>query len=319
MKRFTDFYPLWIFAVAALALWQPASLKWFSGMWMVVALSTVMLGMGFTLTIDDFRRLFRMPGSIGMGLLAHYTIMPLSGWTVAHLLRLDADLAVGLILVASCPSGTASNVISYLARANVALAVMVTLGSTLAAFVMTPLLCKMFAGQYVPVDAVSLCLTTLQVAVLPVLIGVFCNWRFPHGVARISRFGPVVSVIALMLITGGIVSTNAQAVIGNAGKLAFAAFLLHVLGFGVGYASAKLIRYPEDMARTISIEVGMQNGGLAAVLARSTFPLQPLIAVPAVFSALVQNVIGSILAAWWRNRPLPEASAAPVVDPVEAS
>ena len=302
MRRFTDLYPVWVLSFSTIALLKPETMLWFTGPWMVAALSLVMLGMGFTLTLDDFRRLFKMPGAIGVGLLAHYTIMPLSGWAVASMLKLDPSFAVGLILVASCPSGTASNVISYLARANVALAVMVTLASTLVAFVMTPILCKTLAGQYVPVDAWQLCLKTLQVAVLPVLTGVFCNWRFPKAVAQASRFGPLVSVIALILITGSIVANNAQAVIDNAGKLALAAFLLHALGFSVGYVFAKLLKYPEDMARTISIEVGMQNGGLAAVLAKENFPLQPLAAVPAVFSGLTQTLVGSVLATWWRLR-----------------
>lgn len=300
---FTDLYLLWLLSVAVISFLWPATFLWFRGQWVVWALTTVMLGMGFTLTPDDFRRLFRMPGSLALGFTAHYTIMPLSGWAIARLLHLDAGFAVGLILVASCPSGTASNVISFLARANVALAVMVTLTSTLLAFVMTPLWCKTLAGAYVPVDAVKLCLSTLQVAVAPVLAGVFCNWRFPKAVARVSRFGPVVSVLAIMFITGGIVAQNTDAIMANAGKLALAAVLLHVMGFGVGYAVAKTLRYSEDVARTISIEVGMQNGGLAAVLARQNFPAQPMAAVPAVFSAIVQNIVGSIVASFWRARP----------------
>lgn len=302
MRRFTDLYPLWILLTAGVALAKPETLEWISGNWTLAALSLVMLGMGFTLTFADFGRLFQMPGVIGVGLLAHYTIMPLSGWAVAAALRLEPSYALGLILVASCPSGTASNVISYLARANVALAVMITLASTLIAFIMTPLLCKGLAGRYVPVDAWDLCWKTLRVAVLPVLAGVFCNWRFPRTVAQVSKFGPVVSVLALMMVTGGIVANNAQAVVDNAGKLMLAAFLLHALGFAVGYAAAKVIGYPEDMSRTISIEVGMQNGGLAAVLARGAFPLQPLAAVPAVFSSLVQTIVGSLVATWWRMR-----------------
>ncbi len=300
---FTDLYLFWLVGVSTFALLEPATLAWFRGQWVVWALSTVMLGMGFTLSVDDFRRLFRMPGSLALGFLAHYTIMPLSGWLIARTLHLDAGLAVGLILVASCPSGTASNVISYLARANVALAVMVTLTSTLLAFAMTPLWCKTLAGAYVPVDAVKLCLSTLQVAVAPVLLGVFCNWRFPRQVAKISRFGPAVSVIAILFITGGIVAANSDAIIANAGKLVLAAALLHVMGFGVGYLVAKGLRYSEDVARTISIEVGMQNGGLAAVLARENFPAQPMAAVPAVFSGVMQNIIGSVVASLWRARP----------------
>lgn len=300
---FTDLYLLWLIGVAVVALLWPATFLWFCGQWVVWALTLVMLGMGFTLTVDDFRRLFRMPGSLVLGFLAHYSIMPLSGWLLARSLNLDAGFAVGLILVASCPSGTASNVISFLARANVALAVMVTLTSTLLAFVMTPLWCKTLAGAYVPVDAVKLCLSTLQVAIAPVLLGVFCNWKFPKQIAKVSRFGPVVSVLAIMFITGGIVAANADAILANAGKLALAAVLLHVMGFGVGYAVAKTLGYAEDVARTISIEVGMQNGGLAAVLARQNFPTQPMAAVPAVFSAIVQNITGSIVASYWRARP----------------
>ncbi|MBI5685861.1 MAG: phosphotransferase [Verrucomicrobia bacterium] len=300
---FTDLYLLWLIGVSVVALLWPVTFIWFRGQWVVWALTLVMLGMGFTLTVEDFRRLFRMPGSLALGFLAHYTIMPLSGWLLARTLKLDAGFAVGLILVASCPSGTASNVISFLARANVALAVMVTLTSTLLAFVMTPLWCKTLAGAYVPVDAVKLCLSTLQVAVAPVLLGVFCNWKFPKQVAKVSRFGPVVSVLAIMFITGGIVSANADAILANAGKLTLAAVLLHVMGFGVGYAVAKTLGYAEDVARTISIEVGMQNGGLAAVLARQNFPTQPMAAVPAVFSAIVQNIVGSIVASYWRARP----------------
>src|SRR6218665_1190136 len=111
ISRFTDLYPVWVISFAVIGLLKPEALTWFSGPWVVWALSAVMLGMGFTLTIDDFKRIFKLPGSVAIGLLAHYTIMPLSGWFVAHLLKLDPGFAVGLILVASCPSGTASNVI----------------------------------------------------------------------------------------------------------------------------------------------------------------------------------------------------------------
>jgi BASS family bile acid:Na+ symporter len=310
LTRFTNLYPVWLISGAVVGLCHPPAFSWFAGQWVVWALSLVMLGMGFTLTIDDFRRLFRMPGALTLGFLAHYSIMPLTGWVVARALRLEPGFAVGLILVASCPSGTASNVVSYLSRADVALAVAVTLTSTLLAFIMTPLWCQALAGRYVPVDAFGLCLSTLQVVIAPVLIGVFCNWRFPRIVARLARFGPAVSVVAIVFITGGIVSVNAPAVIANAGRLALAAALLHVLGFALGYAVARVLRYPKLVARTVSIEVGMQNGGMAAVLARKNFPMEPLAAVPAVFSAVIQNLVGAIVAAYWRQRPLPSPSIA---------
>lgn len=309
---FTNLYPVWLVGGALISLWHPQAFIWFTGSWITWALSTVMLAMGFTLTVDDFKRLWRTPGSLALGFLAHYTIMPLTGWMIAHLLRLESGLAVGLILVASCPSGAASNVVSYLAKADVALAVSVTLTSTLFAFIMTPLWCQVLAGHYVPVDAMGLCFSTLRVVIMPVLLGVLCNWKFPKMVTRVSRFSPAVSVVALVLITCGIVSQNAASVIANAGRLTIAALLLHVLGFALGYIVSRVLRYPALTARTVSIEVGMQNGGMAAMLAKKNFPMEPLSAVPAVFSGVVQNIVGSIMAAYWRAHPTqPEETKKP--------
>ena len=175
--------------------------------------------------------------------------------------------------------------------------------STLLAFVMTPLWCQALAGRYVPVDGWALSLTTLQVVVLPVLAGVVCNWKFPRAVAKVSPYGPLVSVLALIMIAGSIVAQSAASVIANAGKLAVAAVLLHVFGFFFGYVVTRLLRYPTIIARTIAIEVGMQNGGMAAVLAKKNFPLEPLAAVPAVFSSVVQTLVGSAVAGYWRARP----------------
>lgn len=304
LARFTNLYPVWLVSGALIALWHPPAFTWFTSSWISSALSTVMLAMGFTLTIEDFKRLWRTPGSLALGFLAHYTIMPLTGWMIARLLHLEPGLAVGLILVASCPSGAASNVVSYLAKADVALAVSVTLTSTLFAFIMTPLWCRLLAGHYVPVDAPGLCLSTLKVVIMPVLLGVLCNWKLPKMVTCVSRYSPAVSVTALVLITCGIVSQNAASVIANAGRLALAAVLLHVLGFALGYVVSRVLRYPVLTARTVSIEVGMQNGGMAAMLAKKNFPMEPLSAVPAVFSGVVQNIVGSIMAAYWRSRPI---------------
>ncbi|HSH93329.1 MAG TPA: bile acid:sodium symporter family protein [Roseimicrobium sp.] len=305
MQRFTNLYLVWLIASVIIGLVHPPVFAWFKGQWIAAALTTVMLGMGFTLTIDDFKRLFKIPGSVAVGFIAQYTIMPLSGWAVARMLKLEPGFAIGLILVASCPGGTASNLITYLARANVALSVVLTMCSTLLAFIMTPLWCKTLAGQYVPVDALGLCISTLQVVVIPVVVGVLCNLKFPKTVERISMYGPFVSVIAILFITGGIVAQNAPAVMSNFGRLALAAVLLHFFGFGLGYLVCKVLRYSEDVARTVSIEVGMQNGGMAAVMAKKHFSSEPLSAVPAVFSAVTQNLVGSLLAAWWRRHPSP--------------
>ncbi len=306
LTRFTNLYPVWIVASSVMALIWPETLRWFSGQWVVWALTIVMLSMGLTLTVDDFRRLGKMPGAVALGFGLQYTVMPLVGWFSARVCKLEPGLAVGLILVASCPGGTASNLITYLARANVALSVVMTMTSTLLAFIMTPLWCQLLAGQYVPVDALGLCLSTIQVVVLPVLIGVFCNWRFHRQVTAVARFAPAVAVIAIIFIAGGIVAQSAESVIAHAGRVALAVLLLHGLGFVFGYLIARLLRFPIISARTISIEVGMQNGGMAAMLAKKHFAAQTMAGVPAVFCSVIQTLVGSLLAAWWCRRPVPE-------------
>ncbi|MCE9603642.1 MAG: bile acid:sodium symporter family protein [Planctomycetia bacterium] len=297
---FTNLYPVWLLATAVVGYYRPDMLLWFAGQWIVWALSVSMLGMGLTLSIDDFRGILKMPSSVALGFASQYTLMPLIGWFVAWILQLEPGFAVGLILVASCPGGLASNMITFLADANVALSVVLTMASTLLAFIFTPLWCSTLAGQYVPVDAWGLCVSTLQAVVVPVVIGVVCNWLFPKGVARVAPFGPPISVVALSLITGGIVAASADLIAANFGKLVIAAFALHVLGFFLGYLVSKVLGYSTEIARTVSIEVGMQNGGMAAMLAKKHFATQPLAAVPAVFSGVMQNLLGGLLASWWR-------------------
>jgi BASS family bile acid:Na+ symporter len=301
---FVNLYPLWIILASVLGILHPPAFLWFSGRWVESAIAVVMLGMGFTLTIGDFKRLLKIPGSFALGFACQYTAMPLIGWGIGRALNLEPGFAAGLILVAACPGGVASNLISYLARANVALSVVLTMASTLTAFVMTPLWCETLAGAYVEVDAWGICLSTLRAVVGPVLIGVFCNWRFPREVAKASVFGPLVSVIAIIFIAGSIVAPNAEKVVANAGRLTLALTLLHGLGFVVGYWVSRLLRFHDDIARTVAIEVGMQNGGMAAMLAKKHFSADPLVGVPAVFCSVVQTLLGSLVAAYWRLRPL---------------
>ena len=304
---FTNLYPVWTIAVSVLALANPAVLAWFTP-YVVVALGFVMLNMGLSLSVKDFKSLGKMPGSVAVGFILHYTIMPLSGWSVAHWLKLDPQFAVGLILVASCPCGTASNLMTYLARGNLALSVCLTMISTLLAFVMTPLWCQKLAGQYVAVSAIDMSISTLKMVVVPVLAGVIINWSVPKVVARVVPWGQVLAVIAFLFVTGSIVAKDAEAVKANAGLLATAALLLHLLGFGLGYGASRLFGYPLNIARTLSIEVGMQNSGLAAALARNNIASMSLAAVPAVFSAFIQTLVGSAIATWWRLHPVAESS-----------
>ncbi|HEY1049426.1 MAG TPA: bile acid:sodium symporter family protein, partial [Prosthecobacter sp.] len=207
--------------------------------------------------------------------------------------------------------GMASNMISYLAKANVALSVVLTMCSTFLAFLFTPMWTSLLAGKYVPVDAWGLCLSALQLTVAPVVLGVLIRWKLPRTANKIGACGPTVAVLAFVLVSGGIVAASAREIAAHFGVLALAAFLLHVLGFTVGYLIPKVLRYPESIARTVSIEVGMQNGGMAAALAREHFPLMPLASAAAVFSGVMQNIIGGFAAAWWKRRSCGEAEARP--------
>lgn len=307
MKRFFDWfnnlYPVWLVTLAVIAFYKPETMLWFDKPWILGSLALSMLGMGLTLSLDDFKAIGRMPGSVAVGFGAQYTIMPLCGWLVAKVLDLEPGMAVGIILVASCPGGMASNMISYLARANVALSVVLTLCSTLLSFVFTPLWTSWLAGKIVPVNKWELCLSALQLVVAPVVLGVLIRWRLPRTADQIGASGPTVAVIAFTLVSGGIVAASAEAISANFGSLALASFLLHIIGFGLGYSLTKLLRYPESVARTVSIEVGMQNGGMAASLAKQHFPTLPLAAAASVFSGVMQNIVGGIFAAWWKRRP----------------
>lgn len=306
LNIFVNLYPVWIIGSSFLAYLYPPAFEWFTGNWMVGALALVMLGMGLTLHVDDFKAIVKMPAAVLMGAALQYTVLPLSAFGISKMLNLDPALAVGLIIVGCCPGGTASNVIAYLARGNLALSIIMTTVSTMLAIVATPLLTEALAGTYVPVDAWGLFYTTVQVVLIPVSLGVFINYQFPNIAKRVAVTGPVVSVWAIVFIAGSIVAQSADTVAANAVTLFVAAGLLHTIGFIMGYLCALVFGYDQEISRTVSIEIGMQNGGLAAVLAKRNFPMEPLAAVPAVFSSVMQTLIGGLLAAFWRWKTDPD-------------
>src|SRR5664280_3737111 len=196
----TNLFPVWVVAGGALALGRPQWFAWFNGDFITWGLAVIMLGMGITLNVDDFRRVLKMPRAVGIGFVAHYAIMPFLGWSIAHLLRLETPFAVGLILVACCPCGTASNVVNYIARSNVALSVLITMCSTFGAIFMTPLLTRWLAGTYVPVPAWGLFLSTVKIVLAPVIAGVMLNRYTPRLVKFVLPVSPLVSVLTITLI-----------------------------------------------------------------------------------------------------------------------
>ncbi len=300
----TNLFPVWVLLGGALALVYPGWFTWFGGDFITWGLAVIMLGMGITLTVDDFKRVLKMPRAIGIGFGAHYLIMPFLGWSIAHVLKLETPFAVGLILVSCCPCGTASNVVNYLARSNVALSVLMTMCSTIGAIVMTPLLTKWLAAKYVPVDAAGLFLSTVKIVLAPVILGVGLNRYTPGLVKWVLPVAPLVSVLAITMICASIIGSSRDHIRQSGGELILGVFLLHTGGFFLGYVLSRLLRCDELTSRTIAVEVGMQNSGLGAALAKAHFAQPALVALPCAISATFHSVIGSILAGIWRLRPI---------------
>ena len=298
-------FPVWVVIASLLAMLHPPLFTWMTKPMMVAGLGVIMLGMGMTLTLDDFRRVLRLPRAVFAGVACQFTVMPLLGWSIAHGLgldKIDPHLALGLILVSCCPGGTASNVVAFLARANVALSVSMTLVSTFAAVILTPVMTKALAGALVPVDAWALFKDTVFVVLVPVLAGVGLNAFAPKFVKRVTPAAPLVSVAVIVLIVAAIFGLNRENIASAGWRLLAAPFLLHAGAFALGYAITRLLGFDEGTRRAVSIEVGMQNSGLGATLARAHFPGTPA-PVPCAISAAYHCVIGSLLAAFWRRTP----------------
>lgn len=278
-------------ARGAFAAWSPA---------ISPLLGVIMFGMGLTLTWPDFALIARRPIPVLIGVIAQFLIMPLLGAGIAAALQLPPALAAGVILVGCCPGGTASNVVSYLARGDVALSVAMTSVSTLIAPFLTPLLCLWLAGEYMSVNGTAMMVSILQVVLVPVLAGLLVRWLLPRLVLAVTPALPWVSVAAISVIVAIVVAGSAGAIV-SAGALVLLAVVLHNgLGYLLGYGAAALFRMPVPSRRTTAIEVGMQNSGLATSLAKTY--LTPEAALPGAVFSVWHNVSGALLAAILRRR-----------------
>jgi BASS family bile acid:Na+ symporter len=311
----TTAFPVFVLGAAALGLLQPTSFDWFLPSYVAPALGITMLGMGLTLTFADFARVLSTPKRIFTGFALQYTIMPAVAFAVSRLLALPLDFAVGLCIVGACPGGTASNVVTYLAKADLPLSVAMTTASTMGAVIATPLITKLLLGTLVPVDVVALLLSTVQVVLLPVLLGAALNQTFPKQVERLAPLSALSAVLLIAAICGSVIAQNASAVASAGLRLLLAVGLLHAGGFAFGYGLSKVLGMPEKVARTNSIEVGMQNSALGALLATTHFAGNPLAAVPCAISACTHSVMGSLLAAFWRTTSTDDSYRPPVVIP----
>ena len=284
---------LFIIAIAVITFFVPDLFMWVRGTTQTVILGIIMLTMGLTLTTDDFRILARRPFDILIGACAQFFIMPCVAYLLVHVFRLEPALALGILLVGCCPGGVSSNIMSYLCHGDVAFSVGMTCASTLLAPVMTPLLMELTAGMF---------LNILIVTIIPVAIGCFLNYTYSKSkhFPTIQSLMPGLSVTCLACIVGGVISTVHDDLIARGLWLflwTFAVVFCHnTLGYLLGYTAGKMARFSKAKKRTISIEVGMQNAGLATVLAGNFFAAQPLAVLPCAISCAWHSISGTILA-----------------------
>lgn len=298
----TGVFPLWTIAASVVGFKYPQAFLGFKP-YVTPALAATMLAMGMTLTINDFKRISKSPTDVLVGFFAQFSIMPTVAYTISQALKLSPELSAGLILVGCAPGGTASNLVTLIAGADVALSVLMTLVSTTAAIFLTPYLTSLLAGGFVEVKAKELVLSTVSVVFAPVLAGLIMNTQAPKACATASKVTPAISCFLIAAICGCVQAMNATAANVLSIKLLSAIALLHSFGFGLGYIVAKLLGLSGRKARTVSIETGMQNSALAVVLAEH-FPDPVTSGLPGAFSATIHSTLGSILAAWWRRNPV---------------
>lgn len=285
-----------VIAVTAIALFVPSSFLWIGTGAITPMLGIVMFGMGLTLKPSDFKPVLMHPKEIVIGELAQFIIMPLVAWGLCHALNLPPELALGVILVGCCPGGTASNVICYIAKGDVALSVAMTGVSTLLAPFATPALVLLLAGKTVEVDIVGMFVSIVQVVILPIVAGLFINHYFKNFSQKVVPYLPMFSTLAIAAIIGIIVSHNAQNIIACSLLVAVAVVLHNILGLSLGYMASRLMGLSPKKRTAISIEVGMQNSGLATSLATVHFAIYPLAAVPGAIFSVWHNFSGSMAA-----------------------
>lgn len=298
-SRLTQLFPFWAIIISLLA-WQYPELFRSYETWIVPLLSVVMFGMGLTLHLSDFSYVLQMPRLIFAGIALQYTIMPLTAVVLSDLMELDPVLTAGMILVGTCPGGTASNVICYLARGNVALSITLTAVSTFLAIILTPALTAELVSKTIDVPVLDMLLSILYMVIIPVSAGVLLNHVAGKILKPVRLVFPLLSVIAIVFIIAIIVSLNAQQVHQIGATVLIAVMLHNSAGLFLGYFTSRLLGYSPTECRTLAIEVGMQNSGLAVALAIKYFTATA--ALPGAIFSIWHNLSGSILAGFWSSR-----------------
>ena len=291
-----------VLGAALLALLFPGVLQQVPTKVINYLLGVVMFGMGLTLNLQDFKVVFSHPKDVIIGCLAQFTVMPLLAWGLARAFSLDEALALGVVLVGCCPGGTASNVITYLAKGDLALSVGMTGVSTLLAPFLTPLLTWALAGKSVNVDVVSMFLSILWVVILPIVVGLTIKSLWPKFTEKAVDYLPAFSSVAIALIVAIIIAANADKLLAGGLIIVLVVMLHNICGLGIGYLIGRLLGLSEPKKRAISIEVGMQNSGLASSLATLHFAAYPLATIPGAIFSVWHNISGAVVAYLYRKR-----------------
>ena len=290
-----------VVVVTLLALFVPQSSLWIQVTWINPLLMTVMFGMGLTLDFNDFKLVFTQPKYILLGCLAQFIIMPALAYGLSLAFALDVALMAGVVLVGTCPGGTSSNVITYLSRGDVALSVGMTSVNTLLAPFLTPAITYMLLRTTIHVDVVAMFMSIVQVVIVPIVLGFAINKLFAKVTRALVDVLPAVSVTAICMIVACVVSHNAARIL-STGWLVFAVVFLHnMLGYLCGFLLGKILGLDVARTKAISIEVGMQNSGLATSLAGSTFPELAMATVPGAIFSVWHNISGALLASVYRR------------------
>lgn len=297
----TRFMGVIIIAFSALALWQPWIFSWVAPH-ISAMLGIIMLGMGMTLHWQDFSHVLRHPRDLGLGLVVQFGCMPLLAFALCHVFALPPELAMGMILVGTAPGGTASNVLTFIARGDVAFSVAMTAAATLVSLLLPPPLTWLLGGVWVPVDMGGLFWSIVKIVLVPVLLGLLLH-HFQRGlVDRLMPFLPLASALVITLVIAGIIAVNAQNIL-SAGPAIFAAVIAHnLLGLAVGWFAACRLRFAPPRRRALAIEIGTQNSGLATALALAHFT--PAAAIAGALFSVWQNISGALLSNFWATRPV---------------
>ncbi len=300
-EGFGKYMALIVLAVAALTLFVPASSLWIDTSWINYLLMVIMFGMGLTMKPKDFAPVFTRPKDIIIGCAAQFIIMPSLAFGLSRLFGLDPALTAGVVLVGTCPGGTASNVITYLSKGDVALSVGMTSVNTLLAPFLTPAITYLLLQTTVEVDVWSMFWSIITVILIPIALGFLLNMLFASYVSNVTVVLPLVSTLAICLIVASVVSHNAERIF-SAGAIVLAVVILHnLLGYLCGFGLGKLFKMGPSKTKALSIEIGMQNSGLATSLAGTAFPQLAMATVPGAVFSVWHNISGAILAGFYRR------------------